>query len=311
MEFDLENPLTDSHEPHSDTIPSLFLVESDHMPSENYSQSLQAQGFDISVRREAISSISKLSCDFDPLLSYLAVNYLDRFLSSQGMLQPKPWLIRLLAISCVSLAAKMKKTEFSVAFFQGDGGFIFDTQTVERMEILILGALKWRMRSITPFSFISYFISLFKVKDPSLRQALKARATEIIFKAQNEIKLLEFKPSVIAASALLSAAHELLPLQYPCFRNAISSCSYVNKEKLLQCFNEMQDIVIDGYESVLEMVSSSVTAVNVLDQQFSSSESEKTDGTFTTTRPERDIKRRKIIDYCGNLTVQISRIRQY
>jgi cyclin D6 len=83
------------------------------------------------------------------------------------------------------------------------------------------------------------------------------------------------------------------------------------QEKLLQCFNEMQDIVIDGYESVLEMVSSSVTAVNVLDQQFSSSESEKTDGTFTTTRPERDIKRRKIIDYCGNLTVQISRIRQY
>jgi cyclin D6 len=124
MEFDLENPLTDSHEPHSDTIPSLFLVESDHMPSENYSQSLQAQGFDISVRREAISSISKvftlfispkeiskkkrktlcfncswcllffflfqLSCDFDPLLSYLAVNYLDRFLSSQGMLVKKP-----------------------------------------------------------------------------------------------------------------------------------------------------------------------------------------------------------------------------
>jgi cyclin D6 len=83
------------------------------------------------------------------------------------------------------------------------------------------------------------------------------------------------------------------------------------QEKLLQCFKEMQEIVIDGYESVLEMVSSSVTAVNVLDQQFSSSESEKTNGIFTTMRPERDIKRRKIIDYCGNLTVQISRIQQY
>lgn len=305
MEFDLENPLTDSHEPqYSDTITSLFLVESDHMPSENYFHSLKAKCFDISVRREVISSISKLSCNFDPLLSYLAVNYLDRFLSSQEMQEPKPWLLRLLAISCVSLAAKMKKTEYSLSDFQGDGGFIFDPQTMERMEILILGALKWRMRSITPFSFISYFISLFKVKDPSLRQALKARATEIIFKAQNEIKLLEFKPSVISASALLSAAHELLPLQYPCFRSAVSCSSYVNKEKLLQCFNEMQDVVIDGYESVLEMVSSSVTAVNVLDQQFSSSESEK-----TISSTERDIKRRKIIDYCGNLTVQISRIR--
>jgi hypothetical protein len=60
MEFDLENPLTDFHEPHSDTITSLFLVESDHMPSENYLQSLQARDFDISVRRQAISSISKV-----------------------------------------------------------------------------------------------------------------------------------------------------------------------------------------------------------------------------------------------------------
>lgn len=126
-----------------------------------------------------------------------------------------------------------------------------------------MGALKWRMRSITPFSFISYFISLFKLRDPSLKQAIKARATEIIFKAQNgkypekertqkkkkatfighfssalahkifisfaEIKLLKFRPSIIAASALLSAAHELLPLQYPCFRKATSNCSYVNK----------------------------------------------------------------------------------
>lgn len=43
------------------------------------------------------------------------------------------------------------------------------------------------------------------------------------------IELLEFKASVIAASALLSAAHELFPIQYPCFRKAILNCSYVNK----------------------------------------------------------------------------------
>ncbi|GMY09997.1 putative cyclin-D6-1 [Fagus crenata] len=312
MEFDLENPLTNFNESHSDVFTSLFLTESEHMPSENYFQSLKANDFDITVRRETISLISQLSCNLDPLLSYLAVNYHDRFLSSQGLLQPKPWVLRLLAISCVSLAAKMKETEHFLVDFQGDGGLIFDTQTIERMEVLILGALKWRMRSVTPFSFISYFISLFKLRDPPLKQAIKARATEIIFKAQNEIKLLEFKPSIIAASALLSAAHELLPLQYPCFRKATSNCSYVNKEKLLQCYSAMQDIVIDGYESVFDMVSSSVTPANVLDQQFSSAESEKTNAIITssTLRSERDIKRRRIIGYCDNLTVQISRIQQ-
>ncbi|XWS63351.1 hypothetical protein CRYUN_Cryun06bG0088400 [Craigia yunnanensis] len=240
MEFDLDNPLTnfnDFRPATTTTIPSLFLVESDHMPTENYMKTLKARDLDNSVRREAISSISKFSCKFGPLLSYLAVNYLDRFLSSQGIPQPKTWVLRLLAISCLSLAAKMKKTEFSLTDFQGDGGFIFDAQTIERMEYLILGALKWRMRSISPFSFISFFVSFFKLKDPPLRRDLKARAVEIIFKAQIDIKFLEFKPSIIAASALLSASHERFPLQFPCFRKAISSCSYVNKVILCPCFS--------------------------------------------------------------------------
>jgi hypothetical protein len=44
-----------------------------------------------------------------------------------------------------------------------------------------------------------------------------------------DINLLEFKPSLIAASALLYASHELFPMQFLCFRKAISNCSHVNK----------------------------------------------------------------------------------
>ncbi|XP_011048476.1 PREDICTED: putative cyclin-D6-1 [Populus euphratica] len=303
MDFNLETPLANSHDFHFDTIPSdLFLIESDHMPSNNYLNTLKEMDFDGSFRREAISSVLRVSCNFDPSLSYLAVNYLDRLLSSQGIPQPKPWLFRLLAVACVSLAAKMKEAEFYISDTQGDGGFVFDTQTIQKMEVLILGALNWRMRSITPFSFISYFISLFKPKDPPLRQALKARASEIIFKAQNDINLLEFKPSLIAASALLYASHELFPMQFLCFRKAISNCSHVNKENLLQCYNAMQEIAMDGYRSQFDMVTSSDTPVKVLDQHFSSSESEKTNGTIETISTnssnkiwaEKDIKRRKI-----------------
>ncbi|XP_050384066.1 putative cyclin-D6-1 [Argentina anserina] len=301
MEYDLENPLTISHEIHSDSVTSLFSIESDHIPSENYFQTLQAGDCDISIRREAIASISQLCCNSDNFLSYLAVNYLDRFLSFQGKLQPKPWITKLLAVSCVSLAAKMKKTDFSVLDFQGDGGIIFDTRTIERMEFLILGALKWRMRSITPFSFILFFISLFKLDDPPLRLALKDRATQIILKAQNDVKLLVFKPSIIAASALLSASHELFPMQCPCFKKALSNCSYVNKVNLLQCYYCMQDRVVDEYDSVLEMVSSSVTPANVLDHTFSSSADTGTTTvtSITTLKLERDIKRRKVSDCCN------------
>ncbi|KAM3395477.1 putative cyclin-D6-1 [Capsicum galapagoense] len=272
MDFDLENPLPFSHddETHAHTnISHLFNIEIDHTSSKNYHQNLENSDFHITIREATISIILQISYPFDPFLSYLAINYLDRFLCLHSLSEGKPWMLKLIAVSCVSLALKMRKREYSVSEIQQDGGVIFDSETIKRMELLILGGLKWRMCSITPFAFINFFISLFKFKDLPLQQALKARATEIILTAQNDVKILQYKPSIISASALLSASHELFPLQFPCYKTAILNCSYVQKDDLLSCYNIMQEIAKEGYESILEMVSSTCTPVNVLDLQMS------------------------------------------
>lgn len=36
--------------------------------------------------------------------------------------------------------------------------FVFEARTIQRMELLVLSTLKWRMQAVTPFSFIDYFI---------------------------------------------------------------------------------------------------------------------------------------------------------
>ncbi|KAK4486881.1 hypothetical protein RD792_006189 [Penstemon davidsonii] len=298
FEFDLENPLPPSNEKY----PSLFYIENDHMPSKTYLQSLNSADLNLTIRREIVSSIFDFSRKFDPFLAYLAINYLDRFLSTNSIPEVKPWILKLVAISCISLALKMRKTECSVSDLQ-DGGLIFDSLTIEKMEMLILGALKWRMRSINPFSFINFFIPFFKFKDKDSIQALKNRATKIILKAQNDIKLLEFKPSIVSATALLSATHELFPMQLPSFRDGIYSCSYVQKENLLNCYNLMQEVAMDGYESVSNMARSSCTPDNVLDLHcFSSSISNSKDSqtseiTNINGNEIRDLKRRKVDDF--------------
>ncbi|CAN4103398.1 unnamed protein product [Withania somnifera] len=306
MDFDLENPLPFSHdETHLDNISPLFNIEIDHMPSKNYHQTLERSDFRINNRKVTISIILKICHPFDPFLSYLAINYLDRCLCFHSLSEGKPWILRLMAVSCVSLALKMRKIEYSVTDIQQDGSVIFDTETVKRMELLILGGLKWRMRSITAFTFINFFISFFKFKDLPLQQALKARATEIIFTAQSEVKILQFKPSIISASALLYASHELFPLQFPCYKTAILNCSYVHKDNLLSCYDVMQEIAKEEYESILEMVSSTCTPVNVLDLHMCwSSDNEPVDEDTTSaatllfrsnSRQENFTKRRKII----------------
>ncbi|KAK9085042.1 hypothetical protein Sjap_025453 [Stephania japonica] len=287
MDFDLENPLTAFQDHH---LPPLFASESDHTPNYHY----KSRDSDLALRRDAVSMIFQLSGSFDRFVQYLAVNYFDRFVSAQGMPRGEPWILRLVAISCVSLAAKMKQVEFSLTDFQRDGRFIFDVQTIQRMEVLILGALKWRMRSVTPFSFLHFFISLLQIKDsPQLQECTRNRAVEIIFRAQSaETVLICFKPSMIAASALLCAAHDLFPSQRLCFMNVILSCEYVNKETLLDCHNAMGETLTDGFESSsLDSISGSDTPVSVLHRHRHCSSSE------TTTTPHEPSKRRKICDF--------------
>ncbi|KAB2029608.1 hypothetical protein ES319_D05G175300v1 [Gossypium barbadense] len=246
---------------------------------------------------------------------------MDRFISWQEIPQGNPWIVRVLVIACISLAAKMKEIHFSFSDFQTnnikvrqrDEGFMFDPPAIQRMELLVLDALNWRMRSITPFSFITFFVSLFQLKDPPLTQALKDRATNIIFQARNEINLLEFKPSIIGASALLLACHELFPLQFPSFETSVLSCEYVNEEKVMECFNEMQEMVNNEMrESIVDMVSSSSsmrTPVSVLDCHCSKSENEGTNSTMaaTVTPENREIKRRKLKGFCNqSSTMKIS-----
>ncbi|XLT33079.1 hypothetical protein HN873_064371 [Arachis hypogaea] len=67
-------------------LSTLFYIESEHIPPSNYFHTLKATDFDISLKTHLISFISQLSCTFDPVLPYLATNYLDRYLANQPIL---------------------------------------------------------------------------------------------------------------------------------------------------------------------------------------------------------------------------------
>lgn len=286
FDFDLENPFSTS----IDNFPLLFHIENDHKPSKSY---LQAAKSNPSTRSQIVSLILYFCRNFDDFSSYLAINYMDRFLSNTSMPDEKPWILRVIAVSCISLALKMKKIEFSVSDFQDDGGMILDSVTIERTEMLILGALNWRMRSVNAFSFINFFVPFFGTEDGTSIQALKDRASDIILRAQNDINLLEFNPSVISAAALLSAANELFPSQLPHFRNSISCCEYVNKVELFSCYDLMQEVTASTNPPAFDEASTSSTSDNVLDMECSSSCTSKS----KPNGENRSSKRRKFGDF--------------
>ncbi|KAG6511054.1 hypothetical protein ZIOFF_029103 [Zingiber officinale] len=178
---------------HDDSAGSLAVFVDGESEAEGEADSarLASNLLDPAARRAVVKWILK----FRPLTAYLAVIYLNRFLSSHR-LQQNGWALQLLSVACLSLAVKMEETLAPTLLdLQVEGAkFIFKPHTVLRMELLVLTGLDWRLRAVTPFSFTSFFA--FKI-DPSGKraEALVSKATQFILSAMqgnknaNPIKL--------------------------------------------------------------------------------------------------------------------------
>lgn len=281
-EFDLENPFTS---PADEPIASLLDAEGHHSPSVSAAAS--------AARRDAAGFISKVRYDGElaahPRVAYLALNYVDRFLSKRQLpFEHKPWAPRLLAISCLSVAAKMQRAAaISVADIQRDEEFIFDAATIRRMERVVLGALEWRARSVTPLAFLGFFLSACfpPPRSPPLLDAVRNRAVDLLIRAQPEVKMAEYPASVVAASALLAAAGEVAGAHLPAFHAAVAACPFVNSEKLRECGEAMAAACGIGIGTAV--TASADTPVTVLGHghyRSASSESDRTVGSVADAK---------------------------
>ncbi|CAE6094297.1 unnamed protein product [Arabidopsis arenosa] len=188
--------------------------EKQHLPSDDYIKRLRSGDLDLNVgRREALNWIWK-ACEehqFGPLCFCLSMNYLDRFLSVHDLPSGKGWILQLLAVACLSLAAKIEETEVPmlIDLQVGDPQFVFEAKSVQRMELLVLNRLKWRLRAITPCSYIIYFLRKMNKCDQEPSNTLISRSLQVIASTTKGIDFMEFRPSEVAAAVALSVSGEL------------------------------------------------------------------------------------------------------
>ena len=152
----------------------------------------------------------------------------------------------------------------------------FESKVIQRMELLVLNTLEWRMGSITPFAFIHYFITKFCNQSPppnvvsrtvQLTMAIMRGDFFILridsfhlqslnwtvlilfywvfhicslFFCNAEINLMDHRPSVIAAAAVLVALDQRLTRnELESKMNAISSCGSLQPVSFSMCLSRM------------------------------------------------------------------------
>ncbi|XP_068643109.1 cyclin-D3-1-like [Aristolochia californica] len=275
--------------------------ECEHLPREDYLERLQRGQLDFSLRRDAVNWIGKVHAyySFGPLSAYLSINYLDRFLSTYELPQGKSWMMQLLSVACLSLAAKMEETVVPLILDLqvGESKYVFEARTIQRMELLVLSTLKWRMRAITPFSFLDCFLRKLNDGNTPPRGSI-SRSVELVQNTIRGIEFMGFRPSEIASAVAISVSAETETVD---FEKAVSCFIHVQKERVQRCYEVLQDSgLISRPEKVVTGSIASVpqSPVGVLDAAcFSYKSGEITVGSCANSHTTPPPKRRKLNRY--------------
>ncbi|XP_073152493.1 cyclin-D5-1-like [Henckelia pumila] len=135
--------------------------------------------------------------------AYLSLIYFDQFMSGKTIEEEKSQSVQLLALVCLSLAAKMKESKARTSAIYIGNGFTLKGNAIAKMELSILTNLEWRMWRVTPFAYLEYFIN--KFCGELGHKELATRATELTLLLMEDINVAEHWPSAVAAAAVLAA----------------------------------------------------------------------------------------------------------
>uniref|UniRef100_A0A0E0KGB6 Cyclin-like domain-containing protein n=1 Tax=Oryza punctata TaxID=4537 RepID=A0A0E0KGB6_ORYPU len=179
--------------------------------------------------------------------AYLAIAYFDRFCLRRCIDRSvMPWAARLLAVACVSLAAKMEEyrapalSEFRTGA-GGDDSYEFSCVSIRRMELLVLSTLDWRMAAVTPFDYLPCLSSRLR-RDSAGGDAAAAavKAAALIFSAAEAASVLDHRPSTVAAAAVLAESHGALTREALESKMISLSLSFpLDKEDVYACYSVM------------------------------------------------------------------------
>ncbi|XP_062167067.1 putative cyclin-D7-1 [Alnus glutinosa] len=192
---------------------SIYLEkEISYMPEANYVEHLRSQNLTNAryrATRWLFRSRSRLNLPFGA--AFNAANYLDRFISMNQCNGWSYWMVELLSVACLSVASKFSETCTPTLheIQMEDLGHSFESNTIQWMELTLLKALGWRLSSTTAYSYMELLICSIDSLKP-LQEDITTRVTKLLLAAISDSRLLEFRPSVVAVSALWCSLDEIL-----------------------------------------------------------------------------------------------------
>ncbi|XP_022772213.1 cyclin-D3-1-like [Durio zibethinus] len=242
--------------------------------------SLQTNGNLAGARLEAVEWMLRVNAhySFSALTAVLAFNYLDRFLFSFRFQSEKPWMTQLAAVACLSLAAKVEETQVPLLLDLQveESRYVFEAKTIQRMEIVVLSTLQWKMNPVTPLSFVDYIARRLGLKDHLCWEFLR-RCDHILLCVISDSRFMCYLPSVMATATMLHVVNSVEPNLQVEYQNKLLGILGIDKGNVDECSKliiELATTRVEGNQSNKRRFSSIPGSPNgVMDVSFSSDSS--------------------------------------
>ncbi|KAK4360647.1 hypothetical protein RND71_019599 [Anisodus tanguticus] len=210
--------------------------------------SLISDGFLVGLRKECLEWMFSVvdHYGFTALTAVLAVNYFDRFVISGVCFHKdnKPWMSQLVAVACLSIAAKVEEIQVPLLldFQVANAKSVFEAKTIQRMELLVLSTLQWKMNPVTPFSFIDHIMRRFGLMTNLHLEFLK-RCENLILGIIYDSRLLHYPPSIIATATMCYVINEIEPCNAMDYLNQLMCVLKVRKDSLDECHDLILELM--------------------------------------------------------------------
>lgn len=132
---------------------------------------------------------------------FLAVSYVDRFLSVMSVQRSKLQLVGVTALLLASKYEDIYPPDIEDLVYITDNTYC--SEQILKMEHLMLKTLKFNMGGVTPYSYFQRFMMLANANDNIRRITLYLMELTL----QDGENFLQYLPSTVAASALVVARH--------------------------------------------------------------------------------------------------------
>ncbi|KAG7545138.1 Cyclin N-terminal [Arabidopsis suecica] len=199
-------------------------------------------------RKEAVGWILRVNAHygFSTLAAVLAITYLDKFICSYSLQRDKPWMLQLVSVACLSLAAKVEETQVPLLldFQVEETKYAFEAKTIQRMELLILSTLQWKMHLITPISFVDHIIRRLGLKNNAHWDFLN-KCNRLLLSVISDSRFVGYLPSVVAAATMMRIIEQVEPFDPLSYQTNLLGALNLTKEKVKTCYDLILQLPVD------------------------------------------------------------------